>query len=236
MFKGRQDSGCTTEWKDSINVPMNVLGQSIGFISVFGDASVTHSAEREQFLYVFTSMISSIVEHAYRDMQAKLQAKTDSLTGVANHRMFHETLDREIARADRSGRAFCLALLDIDDFKKVNDTHGHLVGDAVLIDCTKRIASQNRRGDVLARYGGEEFALILPDTSIDGGGILTRRVCDAVAAHPFVFAQTKVPYTLSIGLAQYDGGLPRGKDQLINDADEALYESKQNGKNRVSIR
>jgi diguanylate cyclase (GGDEF)-like protein len=186
-------------------------------------------------MHVFTSMISSVVEHGYRDMQAKLQAKTDSLTGIANHRMLHETLEREMARADRYFRRFCLALIDIDDFKKINDTHGHLVGDAVLIDLARRMSEPIRRGDVLARYGGEEFALVLPDTALDGARTLAHRVCSSIASRPFAFAQTQVPYTISVGLTEYNGARPCQKDALIGEADAALYRSKQEGKNRVSV-
>jgi diguanylate cyclase (GGDEF)-like protein len=238
-FGGRSDTyggGPVTFNGHLTSLPMSVLGQTIGFIAVIFPDGEPPDPEREQFMYVFASMISSIVEHGYRDMQAKLQAKTDSLTGIANHRMFHETLEREIARADRSSRSFCLALIDIDNFKKINDKWGHQVGDAVLIDLTKRVGLQNRRGDMLARYGGEEFALLLTDTPLDGGRILAERVCAAIAGRPFTLAQTSIPYTISMGLSEYQGCNPRPKDILIGDADAALYESKQNGKNRVSIR
>jgi len=235
VFRGRQDGGDGgRNYEHLVSLPMSVLGRTIGFIAAFFQSSDTHTPEREQFMYVFTSMAASIIEHGYRDMQAKLQAKTDSLTGVANHRMFHETLDREIARADRHKRSFCLALLDIDDFKKINDVHGHQVGDAVIIDLTRRISLQNRRGDVLARYGGEEFALILPDTPLDGARTLAQRICAAIASQPFVFSQVHIPYTVSIGLTEYSGNSPCSKDRLIGCADMALYESKQKGKNRVT--
>ncbi|MBD3392422.1 MAG: diguanylate cyclase [Chitinivibrionales bacterium] len=235
VYNGRQDGPGERLLGAPQCLPMNVLGQTIGFVAAFFEAGVAPDAERGQFMYVFASMISSIVEHGYRDMQAKLQARTDSLTGIANHRMFHETLEREMARADRYGRSVCLGLIDIDDFKKINDTHGHLVGDAVLIDLTRRIALQNRRGDMVARYGGEEFALVMPDTSLDGGRTLADRICRAVAAKPFSFSQKQIPYTISIGIAEYDGASSRPKDALIGDADAALYASKQRGKNRVSV-
>ncbi len=214
--------------------PLNILGKTVGFLSIFLRKGVELTQSSEQFLCVFTSMASSVIEHGYSDMQAKLQAKTDGLTGVANHRMLHETLEREISLADRKQDSFCLVLLDIDDFKQINDTHGHLVGDAVLIDLTKRVTSVIRKGDVVARYGGEEFALILHDTDISGAGILAQRICDEISGSPFLFSNAQITYTVSIGLAVYDGNSPTRRDILIGAADAALYKSKKTGKNKVS--
>lgn len=234
-YSGKQLSIQNGPSVKSFALPMTVLGRTIGFLALFFDTENELDDEKQRFMYVFTSMVSSIIEHAFLDAQARLQAKTDSLTGVANHRLFHETLEREIARSNRARTSFCLALIDIDDFKKVNDTNGHQVGDAVLVDLTNRVALQNRRGDILARYGGEEFALILPDTDLEGAQILAERVRVAVAEKPFTFSQTKVVYTVSIGVSCYDGANPQNKDRLIAEADEGLYASKRNGKNRVTL-
>jgi diguanylate cyclase (GGDEF)-like protein len=155
------------------------------------------------------------------------------LTGIANHRSFHEMLSREIARADRIKSEFAFAIIDIDDFKLINDTHGHLVGDAVIKDLTSRIGLMIRKGDTFARQGGEEFSLILPDTSIDGAVILAQRVCARINSVPFVFSDVSVPYTVSIGLTIYSGKNPKNKNALIAAADEALYSAKKGGKNRV---
>jgi two-component system cell cycle response regulator len=236
LFKGGRGRQFTGTWGEPFTLSMTVLGRDIGFLAVFGEKGVTLSEEKRHFLYVFTSMVSSIIEHGYVDMQAKRQAKTDSLTGIANHRLFHESLEREISRADRNHDTFCLAIIDIDDFKKVNDTYGHLVGDAVLIDLTQRISAMIRRGDLLARYGGEEFALVLPDTELNGAAILADRICHAIADDHFSFSGKQLHYTISIGLALYDGARPHSKDSLIGVADEALYQSKREGKNRVSIK
>jgi diguanylate cyclase (GGDEF)-like protein len=179
--------------------------------------------------------VSSVIEHGYIDLQAKLQARTDSLTGVANHRAFHETLSREIARADRNKSECALVIIDIDDFKRINDTFGHQVGDAVIKDLSERIITMVRKGDTFARQGGEEFSLILPDTSLEGAKIMADRVCKKISASPFVFAQTSVLYTISLGFSIYNGANPRTKDALIADADKALYLSKNSGKNMVSI-
>ncbi len=218
-----------------ISLPMTVLGETIGFIALFRDEKEPLSIERQQFFSVFTSLISSAIQHCYMDMLAKQQAKTDSLTGVANHRMFHETLEREIARAERYKRKFCLAILDIDDFKKINDTYGHLVGDGVLVDLTKRILKTIRCGDVLARYGGEEFGIILPDTEVAGAEKLANRICAIIADTPYSFSDSEISYTVSIGLVAYEVTVTRSRDELIRLADRALYQAKDEGKNRVVV-
>ncbi len=237
IFSGKKQQADNSEVEklEPITIGLSVLGKTIGYLSVVCRKDQPLDAQKNQFLYVFASITSSIVEHGYLDLQAKMQAKTDSLTGVANHRMFHETLEREIARANRHKHPFCLALIDIDDFKKINDSYGHLVGDAVLVDLTRRISDAIRGGDVLARYGGEEFALVLPETNAEGALIMAQRICEAVADTPFTFSQKQVTYTVSIGLDCYDGSEKTPKDELISKADQALYQSKRDGKNRVTV-
>lgn len=218
-----------------VSVPMNLLGEKMGFITLFRKESEPLSQERSQFLYVFISLISSAVQHCYLDLLAKEQAKTDSLTGVANHRMFHEILERELSLLKRYKRRFSLVMLDIDNFKKINDTYGHLVGDAILVDLTKRIMKITRFGDVLARYGGEEFTIILPDTDLNGAEILAKRICKAIANTPFIYSNSEIYYTVSIGLVACNNDSPPDKDKIIGLADEALYAAKKQGKNRVVV-
>jgi two-component system, cell cycle response regulator len=234
-FNGRHDEPFTFEKTPPLVLQFTVMNRHIGSLAIFGKKGFSPSPDELQFLHVFTSFVSSIIEHSCLDMHAKMQARTDGLTGIANHRAFHESLSREIARADRSGSAFGLILMDIDDFKKINDTHGHLVGDAVIRDLVARVSDMIRRSDTFARYGGEEFALILPDTGLEGAKILAHRICREISATPFVFSQATVSYSVSIGLSMYDGKIPRLKNLLINDADKAMYKSKADGKNRVSV-
>ena len=235
IFKGMQGDVPCFDNVTPISVPMMVTDRVLGSLTVFVDKSDTSQEERSQFLYVFSSIVSSVVDHGYTALQARRQAKTDSLTGISNHRHFHETLDREISRANRRRCDFSLVLLDIDNFKKINDTFGHQVGDAVLVDLTRRIMTMVRAGDLLARYGGEEFGLVLPDTGLEGARILAERILVGISSRPFHFAQRSVSYTVSIGLAVYEGDKAAGKDFLIAAADRALYDSKEHGKNRLSI-
>lgn len=235
LFKGKQGESIDPGSLTPVHVPMMVTDRPIGTLTVFfEDPSICHQ-DQNLFLYVFSSIVSSIVEHGYSALQARQQAKTDSLTGIANHRLFHQTLEREIARANRKKGHFALILIDIDDFKKINDTYGHQVGDAVIIDLTRRISAIIRTGDVLARYGGEEFGIILPDTDLFGAETLAGRVLTSVSSSPLIYSQFKISYTVSIGFVVYNGSEPVKKDKLIAVADTALYGSKRNGKNRVSL-
>jgi two-component system cell cycle response regulator len=235
IYKGRQGTLPDLDDLHSVNVPMIIADRSLGSLTVFRPKTRPTPDDQNQFLYVFTSIVSSVIEHGYVALQARHQAKTDSLTGVANHRLFHETLDREIARSNRRKDSFSLILIDIDNFKKINDTFGHQIGDAVIIDLTKRVKEIIRISDLFARYGGEEFGLILSDTDQKGAEILAQRLLTAISSKPFSFSNNQIYYTVSLGLVVYNGNAPVYKDALISAADKALYGSKRNGKNRVMI-
>jgi diguanylate cyclase (GGDEF)-like protein len=235
IYKGKIGPVLKLEGLRPLSVPMTVTGTPIGTIVAFLDEKVASDAGSHYFLHIISSIISSLIEHGYAVMQARALAKTDSLTGIANHRSFHEALDREISRANRKGNAFALIILDIDDFKRINDTYGHLVGDAVLKDLVCRVAENIRTADVFARYGGEEFGLILPETDLAGAEVLAQRVRKAIIAKPFTYAQHLIHYTVSMGLTLFNAKRPVKKDLLIDQADTAMYAAKRSGKNRVSL-
>jgi diguanylate cyclase (GGDEF)-like protein len=218
-----------------LNYRLVVPGKTIGSLSVWLESDGDIDDRFDRHLHVLTSIASPAIEHAYADKLALLQAKTDGLTGISNKRHFYEVLGREIARANRKKNTFALVLADVDNFKLINDTHGHQIGDAVLIELTKHLTDNVRVGDVVARYGGEEFVLILPDTDLDGSVTLANRVRESIASTPFADAKRCIPYTASFGLAMYDGAAPISKDDLILIADNALYHSKHHGKNRVTV-
>jgi diguanylate cyclase (GGDEF)-like protein len=235
IYKGKQGECFEADELHPVVIPLMVTDRSIGTLTLFFKNKDDFNIDQNQFLYVFTSIVSSIIEHGYSVLQARQQAKTDSLTGIANHRLFHETLEREIARSNRKGCTFSLILIDIDNFKKINDTYGHQVGDAVIVDLTRRIGLIIRAGDVLARYGGEEFGLILPETDLHGAEILASRILNAFTAKPLTYLHHKLSYSASIGVALYNGMMPVKKDILVRAADQALYDSKRNGKNRFTV-
>jgi diguanylate cyclase (GGDEF)-like protein len=215
--------------------PLIALGRAIGSVAVFKDATYEADEAEYQFLYIFASLIAPLVENGYVHKRTKVQAKTDPLTGIYNRRSFNEMLMREIARSEREKSEFCLVMIDIDNFKRINDVYGHLVGDAVLKNLAAKVNESIRYGDVFARYGGEEFAIILPSTSSEGAFALAERIRKNIVIKPYVLYEKSIFYTISIGLAMFRGKTPCNKDELIRNADEALYISKNEGKNRVSI-
>jgi diguanylate cyclase (GGDEF)-like protein len=158
---------------------------------------------------------------------------TDGLTHLHNHRHFHDQFAREVKRADRSGQPLCLMLIDIDDFKVLNDNYGHAVGDLVLADVAQLMNSQVRESDYLARYGGEEFAMLLPQTRIEGAVALAEKIRAALAQHSFALPESGevVRVTVSIGVAEH-AATP---DETFDAADRALYEAKAAGKDCVLV-
>ncbi len=186
--------------------------------------------ERLEILGVIASQAAISLENA------KLfdLATTDGLTKLFVHRYFQLMLDAEIQRSRRYSRPFSLAMIDIDDFKRFNDTYGHQLGDEVLRGVARAIRRNTRNVDVSARYGGEEFVIIFPETDLDAALVAAEKVrrCVEQIAVPHEGGNLKV--TISLGLAAF----PRhaqAKDDLIRSADGALYTSKREGKNRVSV-
>ena len=180
---------------------------------------------------IFKFLAGHNVEAAYHEEIYRMTIR-DGLTSVANVRYLNEFLEREFARSRRHGRELAVVLLDIDHFKKINDSLGHLTGDYVLREMARVIESRVRRDELFARYGGEEFCLVLPETSRDGAIHYAEIVRKAVEDHRFVFDGTDVPVTVSCGVATFSPDMSRPVD-IIRAADEALYRAKRNGRNRV---
>ncbi len=161
---------------------------------------------------------------------AEQRASTDALTGLANHRVFHERLREEVERARRHGRPLALAIFDLDRFKDVNDRHGHQVGDAILVEVAQRLARQSRPEDLIARLGGEEFAWLLPESDSLDAWQAAERAREAVRGSPFVLGER---CTLSAGVAEL--AQARDASDLVRLADGALYWAKEHGRD-VSFR
>lgn len=156
----------------------------------------------------------------------------DGLTKAYNRRYLFEQIERELQPAGRPGRPLALVMFDIDYFKKVNDTHGHMAGDQVLREIASLTRQHVRPGDVFARYGGEEFALLLPGTGLQGAAGLAEAIRAEVAAHVFTFEGHTFSMTISAGVAQANEDT-RIADDLIRSADQNLYAAKRGGRNRV---
>jgi len=167
-----------------------------------------------------------------RAARALVQASVDGLTGLLNHRAFHDRLDEEIARAARGDRPVALVMVDLDDFRAINNTHGHQAGDAALVAIAAAIRASIRTADVPGRYGGDEFAVILPDTDLDEALVVAERTCAAVAAVALAVQGNTTRPSASLGVA----ALPRHartRADLIRAADGAAYAAKSAGKNHA---
>jgi len=168
-----------------------------------------------------------------REAQEKLveMATIDALTGLLNRRAGLERVEEELSRHQRSEQAFACLLLDIDRFKKINDTYGHQAGDAVLSEFGATLRRHVRKHDIVCRYGGEEFLLLLPDTSSSAARTTAEKIRAVTAATPIMFAGRRITVTTSIGISMMQGA--ETAKTMIARADAALYEAKNSGRNRV---
>ena len=161
------------------------------------------------------------------------QATLDPLTGLNNRRHFETLATHVLARSQRDGTPVALLLCDVDHFKRVNDEHGHAVGDEVLIAMSRLLGHNLRDGDVLARWGGEEFLALMPACPLDNACAVAERIRAAVHATPVDVGTASLTITLSFGVAQVHGAADL--QAAIARADKALYEAKNGGRNRVSV-
>lgn len=174
----------------------------------------------------------------YQDALERLTYQTDHdpLTSLANRRSFERTLDLEIERARRSRVPVSLALLDLDDFKTVNDTHGHPAGDLVLRRLAEVLEQGKRRYDLAARIGGEEFALVLSGVGLVKSAEILERILESFSTVRFEGSgEESFSVTFSVGIASYRGNVELAVPELVSLADEALYRAKRLGKNRVTV-
>ena len=208
--------------------------QVIGIVSVArGDRAFTHG-ERELFAYL-TNQASVSVENVDLHETVQRQAVTDELTGLFNHRRFQEVMTAEVERARRYGHELGLIMLDIDNFKSVNDAYGHLTGDNVLRAVARVLRQSSRDVDEPARYGGEEMAVALPQTDLEGAYQFAERVRGRIEALelPLPDGDGTLKVTASFGAASLATADGASKGALVAAADAALYEAKRSGKNRT---
>ena len=170
-------------------------------------------------------------------LENKLQefAITDALTGIFNHRHFYELYEKEYNRAIRKEHPLSLVMFDLDHFKQINDTYGHLAGDQILKEVSMVCKGLLRTYDVFARYGGEEFIIILPETNSQEAAALAERLRTAIEDHKFHIEDYEVDVTISLGVSSLQSDQEISSEELIEYTDRALYDSKREGRNRVTI-
>jgi diguanylate cyclase (GGDEF)-like protein len=227
------------EWheNDILIVPLSSGEQMIGYLSVRNpEDHRVPTLEKVQTLEIFAVQAVAALQSAQQVEEIKRLTFIDGLTPAYNHRYFQEAIVREIHRHERSGHDFALAMLDIDNFKRINDTFGHPVGDEILKGLVEVLMSNARDTDVVSRYGGEEFAIIFSDTPLASARDAASRMLDLVARREFPMPQIgrTLRVAVSIGVAVYPHDGTTATD-LVARADNALYFAKKNGKNQVAM-
>ncbi len=201
----------------------------IPLISATGE--VTHLC---LIIYDVTDNAVHKIDLEQANEELAILSKTDGLTGLFNRRHWEHCLQAEYKRWTRSHNASCLVMIDIDHFKRVNDSYGHLVGDEVIRHLSDLIREHVRETDVSGRYGGEEFSILLADTSLENANVFAERLRQKVASSLIKYNDIEVNYTISMGIAEISAE-QKTYEAWIESADGALYQSKENGRNRVTL-
>ncbi len=161
------------------------------------------------------------------------QSMSDDVTGLYNHRHLIEEIEREIERAKRYDHILCGMMIDVDGFKKINDTYGHLTGDFVLREMAQLLIQSLRKIDVIGRYGGDEFVVILPETRIEAAIVVAERILQNVRQHRFQTKHAHLSLTVSIGIISFENIKDLDRAQFIERIDKAMFEAKALGKDRI---
>jgi len=234
-WKARSPNRKETPWHAVLAAPLVAGRHLMGVISV-GDADPDRrfTTSDVYLLNMFAQQAAIAIENARLFRELQELAVTDALTGLNNRRHFFEIAEREIDRSIRYKRFLAVLMLDIDHYKEVNDTYGHITGDQVLRVLADRCKEKLRASDVVGRFGGDEFAVLLPETGHAGATMVAEKLRESIADSAITTDQTLITITISVGVAYLDATCA-SLDQLLERADQALYSAKQTGRNRVCI-
>jgi diguanylate cyclase (GGDEF)-like protein len=231
-FSNLADKMTSNRTTSLIAVPLTVNGKIIGVMEAINKVydGVFNKIDLEIFLYLAGQAAIAIENARLYEL-----AVTDGLTGLFIHRFFYNRLEEEIKRALRYKNDLALVMLDIDFFKKLNDTYGHQAGDEVLLKTADCIRENCRLSDIPCRYGGEEFCIILPDTDIKGALIFAEKLRNKIADLKINYLDNILKYTVSLGVVSFCNNNPSDKQEFVAMADKALYQSKNTGRNRTTL-
>ena len=221
--------------KSHLTLPLTVEGEILGCLSLNSDQPNAFDAQDLQFLSVIGYQMAATLKHFQRFSSIKNIAIYDTLTGLYNRRYFEERLGVDAQKSFYSGTPLSLVMVDIDHFKKINDTFGHTEGDQVLCKISSLLKTSVRKKDTVARYGGEEFILILPEAGLEESFVIAERIRRQVENTSFEVGQAQVNLTLSMGISNFPSHRAKSKEDLVKMADQALYDAKRGGRNKVCI-
>jgi diguanylate cyclase (GGDEF)-like protein/PAS domain S-box-containing protein len=223
-----------TQVRSLIVVPIRLGKEIKGVISAQSYHANAYREEDRESLEMLATQTAIALQNNSLFSKVQEMAMTDSLTNICNRRRFFELADAEFARSHRYQHPLSMIMMDIDHFKRVNDNHGHAVGDIVLKQVAAMCKSSLRTVDLFARYGGEEFVVMLPETTVEEASYTAERMRSVVACTPILVEKNLIQITLSFGVVELDESC-KNIEELLDRSDQALYESKHNGRNRVSI-
>lgn len=218
-------------WADlHVSTLYDAQDKAIGLLGVFVNIDQQVKAEETQ-RNLLINLESLNTELSQVNTSLRHLARHDALTGLFNRRVLEEVLEKESNRYSRTKRGYGVAIADIDNFKQVNDTHGHDCGDLVLKELSQIFLDLIRNTDTVGRWGGEEFLFIFPETSCQGAMVVIERIRKQVEKSLLMYGGREISPTITIGLSYHSGD--QSIDEIINEADKALYRGKKSGKNRV---
>jgi diguanylate cyclase (GGDEF)-like protein len=226
-----EEKGMPGAIRSLIAVPLMIGDQPIGSLMLGSSYPNAFNEGNLNVLVSFSATTTSAIQNALLHGEIQKLATVDPLTGLYNRRVFEELGAREVDRFNRLGRPLSLVMFDLDHFKPVNDTYGHMVGDQVLHALTARFRSNTRGSDIMARFGGDEFALLLPDTDLATASEIAERICAAIQEVPFHTDAGEIYLSASIGVTTATYAVS-DLATLLARADAALYRAKQNGRGR----
>ena len=226
--------GSYSEIHGWIGVALRVREEKIGFLTIDSHQVGAYRISDGELAQAFADEVAIAIENARLFEQVQRLAITDPLTGLYNRRYFFEAARREFERARRYNSPLSVIMIDLDHFKLINDTYGHLAGDRVLVAVATRSRQSLREVDVLARYGGEEFIFLLPQTGIEGASLLAERLRERIMDLPVDSGSQHIMVSASLGLAEIDADCP-DLQALIHRADQALYATKHTHRGSISV-